>query len=138
MLTKAQLLHALISSIIPVITLFYVKAVDTCQCDTTDWRYTVIKATTFVSAALIVLSIFTAISNQHIVPPAWIMMLISVLALINVYALFTYTHDIAKSCPCMDIEHKKLNTFMQWWSWIPVIILGLSIVLPLFVVSRKH
>lgn len=129
-MNPGQLSHAVVSLIIPVLVLTYISAIDKCNCRQ-DWRYTVVKATAILAIVLIVFSLFTALQGAS---SGLMMAAISILNLVNIYALFTYVGDLnagALTCTCLNTQHRTLNTFMYYYRYVPVILLLLSVALPL-------
>jgi hypothetical protein len=134
-----QLIQAVLSLIVPVSILMYLKALNEPNCNCVrDWRYNAIKFAAVANVAMCILSVVAVLTNSCLVPPMFIMSILGILQLINVYALFTYVGDLNKThCVCVVDKHADLNSFLYVYRYVPVFMLALVTFLPMFIHHHK-
>jgi hypothetical protein len=109
----------LIINILIIYYLINIEAVD-CNC-INDWRHNYIKYVSVFNIIINILFLFN-INNESLLG------INTILNLINLYAFFTYIRDLNDTkCECA-IKQKSLNSFLNIWRYIIIIMIILGLI----------
>jgi hypothetical protein len=135
--TLVLLIVLIVSLVIPIIVFLYVVNLEDPSCDCIkDWRINFIKYWTVIS--FIIGLIITLTGNVYLA------LLLSLINIVNVYALFTYISDLNnQNCKCITGTLALLNNFLYYWRYFMVISVCFSLLVCIWrfsviAESKKH
>ena len=98
-----------------------------------DWRHSYIKNFTIVLICINILKILMSKLRKN----KLLKLILLVLGLINLYAFFTYIHDLNKNnCNCATEKQYFLNILMKIFAWFRVISIIFILIFVIYYVSR--
>jgi hypothetical protein len=121
----------ILSLILNIFIIYYLLNLEdkTCNC-IRDWRHNYIKITTIFNIILSSLILFGLIKQSTFVGFTNINIIMLILAIINLYAFYTYIGDLdATKCECAVSKQKNLHNFLNIYRYIIVFLLFILIIL---------
>ena len=134
-MTGKLLLARLLAVAVAIIVLTYVFKLEETSCDCSkDWRRDYIKWY-FIFIFLYV--VITTLIGFRPKPRSLLTAILSILLLVQIYALFTYIRDLKGETECKCATELDLYKVGKYYSWIQVSVLALLVVVAIFIAVMR-
>ena len=130
----------LITILIQSSILYYLYILEDVDCNCIrDWRHNFIKG---FSVLVIFLGLLGVAFNFNLKNYKWINLVYTLISFVNLYAFITYVGELnATKCACAVSKHPNINSLMQIYRWVYIVVLALGIIaliLALFTGFNMH
>jgi len=117
-----QLIFPLVIASLLLYYVYQLEKLANCPCSD-DWRREYIK---YYFGFIIVFVLVSLITGFRLARTGVFNIIVTLLGLVQIYALFTYTQRLQKECNCAT--ELDLYKFAKYYSWFQIIVLALGLV----------